>query len=213
MTNGGTFERYDGFNAPEDLTGDFIEGTIKSADGSEHIIYFRDYVKPGDAKHFFTREELDEEYPDATIINDEIGNLIVKEMIQAPKCPVIHFNKGDYDNCKNLNEYFNATADYIRNNYTKAAYAKFAKIAESEVSMITFPLEGVTYDNFNLVEFPVATADLLTEDPDPNANVKTDKYVKVMLGEETKYIDKAKLPYAKIRFNANAGKNLPYVPL
>jgi len=34
-----------------------------------------------------------------------------------------------------------------------------------------------------------------------------------MLGEETRYIDKAKLPYAKIRFNANAGKNLPYVCL
>lgn len=213
MTNGGTFEHYDGFNAPENVTGDFKEGTIKSADGSEYIVYFRDDAKSSDDKHFFTREELDEEYPDATIINDEIGNLIVKEMIQAPKYPVIHFNKGDYDNCKNLNEYFNATADYIRNNYTKAAYAQFAGIAESEVSMITFPLEGVTYDNFNLVEFPVATADLLTEDPDPNADVKKDKYVKVMLGEETRYIDKAKLPYAKIRFNAGAGANLPYVCL
>lgn len=94
----------------------------------------------------------------------------------------------------------------------------YSGLSKSEVSMIKFPEEpevlrnesgeiNHNYGNFTAITIPVAKADLLDEDPDPEALTKDNKYVKVMHGDEEKYILKSKLPHMRVKWNAN----YPYV--
>lgn len=53
----------------------------------------------------------------------------------------------------------------------------------------------------------IATDDLLTFDPDPNAKLKDDKFVKVLAGGEVRFVNKTKLPYVKTRWNSDR----PYI--
>lgn len=217
MTGGKSITLYDGFNSPSTLDGDFTELT----DGYGNTIYVK-------SDNLLTKESIDAAYPNATITNDENGNVIVKEKIEAPKYPIISFSKSLYTNCKTLDEYFTITANYINTTYTKEKYAQFSGLDESQVSMIKFPDETFEgkYHNFTAITIPVATADLLDSDPDPNVPTKDDKYVKVLVVDSTgensessgdssepqyveKYIAKSKLPHMRIKRNAN----YPYVCL
>ncbi len=156
-------------------------------------------------------------------IGSTTGNLVVTELIQAPEYPIISFTKDLYTDCKTLADYFTITANYINSTYTKEKYMQATELSENEVSMIRFPDDevlrnasgiipnpntaGLTYGNFTTITIPVATADLLDKDPDPDALTKDNKYVKVMLGDEEKYIAKSKLPHMRVKWNAN----YPYV--
>ena len=217
ITGNSSITRYDGFNAPSPFECGYLKGT----DGYGNTIY----VKQGD---LIARETVDATYPsnkNFTITEDEDGNLTVTGKINAPQYPIISFTKDLYTNCKTLDEYFEKTAEYINSNYTKAKYAQYAGIDESAVSMIKFPEEkevirdasgkiinNPDYDNFTAIRIPVATADLLDSDPDPDVPTKDNKYVKVMLlveptGDSSepqyveKYIAKSKLPHMRIKRN------------
>ena len=221
MTNGKFFEHYDGFNASEIMHGNFSKGT----DGSGYTVYFDSEV----SATLKTKEELNNLYKGeefTTLEDGSTGNLTVKEKIKAPQYPVISFTKDLYTNCKTLEEYFAITANYINTTYTKEKYMQYSGLSEDKVSMIKFPEEnevlrnasgiianpntaGLNYGNFTAVTIPVATADLLDADPDPDALTKDNKYVKVMLGNEEKYIAKSKLPHIRVKWNSN----FPYVCL
>jgi len=195
---------YDGFEK-KTLFGNFSEGT----DGSGQTIYYHDY-------NLLDKEtEIDNnsKYKDSTITLDEKGNVLIKEMIQAPKYPVLNFNKDLYTGLTNLADYFDATREYIRTNYTKEKYAQLMGLNVSEVAMLTFPDEKDNkynkYGNFTGVEFPVPNDEniLLDTDPDSNVAAKDDVYVKVMLGDTPKYINKSYLPYFRVKYN----EHYPYV--
>ena len=198
---GSGFLRWDGFNEPSQFSG----GCVKYTDGYDNELYF----KPG-KNNFVTHESIVAKYPalNFTLSEDDGGTILVTERL--PEYPVISFPKAFFAECTTLDEYFARTAEYIKSVYTDKIkeYAAFRGIAVSEVSMIKFPdEENATYKNFTAIEIPVATADLLDEDPDPDAAAKDDKYVKVMLGDTPKYIAKSKLPHVRIKRNAN----YPYV--
>ena len=195
-----SFTQYDGFNTPETFEAGYLEGT----DIYGNTIYVK-------STKLSTMEELEQDYANCKFVTDtETGEVSVYEEL-ASEYPIISFTKDLYTNCNTLDEYFAKTAEYINSNYTKAKYAQYAGIDESQVSMIKFPDEtfGTNYHNFTAVSIPVKTADLLDSDPDPNASVKDDKYVKVMLGEAEKYIHKSKLPHMRIKRN----EYYPYVCL
>lgn len=222
MTGNGSITLYDGFNAPSSFDCGFGEFT----DGYGNTIY----VKQGD---LIARETVDAAHKtDATITEDASGNITVKEKIDAPQYPIISFTKDLYTNCTTLDQYFATTAEYINSTYTKEKYMAFSGLSASQVSMIKFPEEkevirdasgkiinNPDYDNFTAITIPVATADLLDSDPDPDVPTKDNKYVKVMLlvqptsdGSESsgdssepqyveKYIAKSKLPHMRIKRN------------
>ena len=201
MLGNKAIELYDGFNAPKD----FECGFVKGLDSEEQTAYFRE-------DDLLTKEEIDALYDeDATVtVDGTTGNIKVTDVIDAPRQPVISFTKDYYKDCTTLADYFTLTAEYINSTYTKEKYMQFTGLSEDKVSEITFPDDKYAngkYGNFTAITIPVATADLLDTDPDPTAAPKDDKYVKVMLGEEVKYIAKAKLPYTRIKRNAN----YPYV--
>ena len=210
MTKGKSVWKYDGFNAMTTFTGNYTKGT----DGYGNTVYYK-------SADLLTKEKIEETYKDATITYDGTsGNITVQQIPKAPQYPVISFTKDLYTGCTTLAEYFAKTAEYINANYTKEKYMAYSGLSESEVSMIKFPEENETlinasgeithnYGNFTDITIPVATADLLPSDPDPDALTKDNKYVKVMLGNEEKYIAKSKLPHMRVKRNSE----YPYVCL
>ncbi|MBQ4405348.1 MAG: pilus assembly protein [Selenomonadaceae bacterium] len=185
MTNGGTFELYDGFNTPQNFKGDFITGI----DGGGYTIYFKN-------ADLFTKEEIDNTYKNATILIDETtGNLTVKELIPAPKRILLNYSKEDstkYE-VKNANGVHDENATFAA--YVNATYKKtfktFSGLSDSEITAVTFPNE-----NYN-----EATATYYVESTDVSDTAIDANYVKVKVGDADKYIDKANLPYVKVRTN------------
>ena len=203
MTNRQPIYRWDGFNEKTEFRGNYTEGV----DGYGNTIYVK-------SANLLTLEDIRRDNNGCKELTEaDNGTIKYYENFVVPEYPVIGFTKEMYKDCKTLADYFQITADYINATYTKENYAKFAGIAESEVSMIKFPDEKDSYygkyGNFTAVTIPVATADLKDADPDPDAAAKDDKYVKVMLGDTPKYIAKQKLPYMQVKWNAN----YPYVCL
>lgn len=203
MTNRQPIYLWDGFNDMTEFRGNYTELT----DGYGNTIYAH-------MEDLLTLEDIRRDNKGCTELTEaNNGTIKYYENFVVPEYPVISFTKDMYANCTTLADYFQITADYINSTYTKANYAKFAGIAESQVSMIKFPDEKDIYygkyGNFTAVTIPVATADLLDDDPDPDAAAKDDKYVKVMLDDTAKYIAKQKLPYMQVKWNAN----YPYVCL
>ncbi|MBE8952376.1 MAG: hypothetical protein SR1Q7_04440 [Quinella sp. 1Q7] len=204
MTNRQPIYLWDGFNDMTEFRGNYTELT----DGYGNTIYAH-------MEDLLTLEDIrsaNSGYKEVTEANN--GTIQYYENFVVPEYPVISFPKELYANCTTLAEYFQITADHINSTYTKENYAKFAGIAESQVSMIKFPDEKDSYygkyGNFTAVTIPVATADLKDTDPDPGVAPKDDKYVKVMLDDTTpKYIAKQKLPHIKIRWN----EHTPFVCL
>ena len=229
MRGNDSIKLYDGFNEMEDLPGNFEAGR----DGYGQTVFFHDNENDTD-DGVLTKEQIAAFHgKNATITTDPTtGNLVVTELIQAPEYPIISFTKDLYTGCKTLADYFTITANYINSTYTKEKYMQATELSENEVSMIRFPDEpevlrnasgiipnpntaGLTYGNFTTITIPVATADLLNEDPDPETLTKDNKYVKVLRkivvdGKEAfeeKYIAKSKLPHMRVKWNAN----YPYV--
>lgn len=204
MTNRQPILLWDGFNDMTEFRGNYTELT----DGYGNTVYVdkTDLLSLTDIRN--ATDGYTEELTEA-----DNGRIKYYKKFVVPEYPVITFTKDLYTNCTTLDEYFAATAEHIKSTYTKENYAKFAEIAESQVSMIKFPDEKDSYyhkyGNFTDVTIPVATADLKEDDPDPDAAAKDDKYVKVMLGDTPKYIAKQKLPYMRVKWNAN----YPYVCL
>ena len=189
MTSNNVFELYDGFNKSKRFRGNYTAGI----DGNDNTVYFK-------TDNLVTRSKLDTIYPNNDMTaNEKTGDISVYEELPVNKQAVISFAGFNYDDCSTLAEYYTKTAAHVNSTYTKDKFKQFTGLTDDKVSMITFPNE----DNNNTdLTIPVATADLLDNDPDPTAAPKDDKYVKVMVdGITPKYIEKAKLPYVKIRRN------------
>lgn len=86
-----------------------------------------------------------------------------------------------------------------------AALEKYRNVGDADIVRITFPNDG--YNNTR--SYAVVKSDLLDTDPDPNVTPNKDNYVAVVADNETKYIAKKNLPYAKVKREGY----YPYVPV
>ena len=201
-TNGKTFQLYDGFNEynefkkvdkskaetmnPKPATGDFDIGI----DGMGQTVFFHS----GD---LLTKEQVQEEYPNATIITDEKGNVTVMDKIDAPKRLLLNYTKADSNTYEV--KYENGTHDenktfaaYVNATY-KEKYKTVSGLNDSQITAVSFPAE-----NYN-----ETTAIYYVANEYVSASKVNDNYVKVLVNGSTMYADKTKLPYVKVRFNAN----------
>ena len=115
-------------------------------------------------------------------------------------------------------EYVKGLSGYTDDDYV-AALMKYRNITDaSKIVRVNFPTSytyregtGKTATIYNNTQsYAVVESDLLTDDPDPNANDKDDKYVPVITSNgDTKYIAKTNLPYVKV-FRSG---NYCYVPV
>ena len=189
MTRGNSFVHWDGFNAPKTYIGNFTAGT----DGLQNTVYF----KLDDLKD---RSEVGKAHSSkVTITEDNAGNLIVREKLSVNEYILLEYTKDDHNTyCLEENGKVNENktfAAYVNATY-KEKFKTFHGLTNDEITAVTFPDENY---NETTATYWVATADLLNYDPDPGAAPKDDKYVKVMVGDSPKYIDKSKLPYVKVR--------------
>ena len=190
MTNGDFFEHYDGFNASEIIRGNFSKGISKSADDSENTVYFH-------SDNLFTKTEIDNLYAGREITPLEdgtTGNLTIKEKIKAPEYLWLDYSKSDHDKYAvtengqiNENKTFGA---YVNATY-KEKFKTCSGLSDSEISAVNFPDE-----NYN-----ETTATYYVKSTDVSSTAVDANYVKVLVGGETKYVDKRKLPYVKVRTN------------
>ena len=187
MTNNSKFYLYDGFNTPTLFRGNYIEGT----DGNSNTVYF----KPDD---LLDRDEIDPNYlaEDTTITEDSAGNVVVREKLKVNHYILLNYTKADHDTYAvtedgKLNE--NKTfAAYVNATY-KEKYKAVSGLSDSQITAVSFPNE-----NYN-----ETTATYYVDSRYISSNKENDNYVKVLVNGETKYADKTKLPYVKVRFNAN----------
>ena len=202
LTNKGTITLYDGFNPTSTLKGDCRKGT----DGNGNEVY----VREADLVDISDIEEMGE---NITVTSDDNGKISVYKKIQAPKYILLDYTKADsqtYEVIENGKHNENKTfAAYINDTY-KEKFKKFSGLDDDKISAVTFPNENY---NETTATYWVATSDLLDSDPDPNAAMADDTYVKVVVkikndevmeDEAIKYVDKRKLPYAKVRVNQEA---------
>ena len=188
MTNGKFFEHYDGFNKSEIMHGNFLEAT----DGKGQTIYFDSNLP----SKFKTKAELDTLYggEEFTQLTDESGNITVKEKIKAPEYLWLDYSKSDHDKYAvtengqiNENKTFGA---YINATY-KEKFKTANKLDDSQITAVNFPDE-----NYN-----ETTATYYVKSTDVSDTAVDANYVRVLVGGETKYVDKRKLPYVKVRTN------------
>ena len=184
MTGGSRVTLWDGFNATTELEGNYTEGT----DGNDNTVYF----KPDD---LYTREELDELYPDATKTTDGTSKVLtVKETPQAPKYILLNYTKADSADCEVMtdgqHDENKTFAEYINQTY-KDKFMAYSGLSDSEITAINFPEENY---NETTATYYVATADL-------SETKKDDNYVKVVADGEERYVDKKNLPYVLVRTN------------
>lgn len=194
MKNGFTF--YDGFNAPSNFEGGYSEFInpveLVDADGNKkepNIIYAR----PNDIE-IFTEDEINNLNEGAPKL--DIGNGLVSfyDALPIPKYIFVNYTKADHDKYKvdengkvNENRTF---ANFINATY-KEKFIAFSGLTDSQISAVHFPNENY---NETTATYYVATSDL-------SDTQKDDSYVKVMVGNATKYVEKNKLPYVKVRTN------------
>ena len=187
MTSGNSFVHWDGFNAPKTYIGNYTEGT----DGLQNTVYFN-------PDKLISRSQIDTQYPETDeneINEDSAGNLIVRETIKATRYILLEYTKDDHntylvtddDGKVNENKTF---AAYVNATY-KEKFKAFHKLTDdSKITAVTFPNENY---NETTATYYVKTEDL--------ADSPANDYVKVMVGDSTKYVDKSKLPYVKVRTN------------
>ncbi len=187
MTNNSKFYLYDGFNTPTLFRGNYVEGT----DGNSNTVYF----KPDD---LLDRNEIDPNYlaEDTTITEDGSGNVVVREKLKVNNYILLNYTKADHDTYAvtedgKLNE--NKTfAAYVNATY-KEKYKTVSGLSDSQITAVSFPDE-----NYN-----ETTATYYVDSRYVSSNKENDNYVKVLVNGSTMYADKKKLPYVKVRFNAN----------
>ena len=202
MTNNGKVTLYDGFNPTSIFKGDCIKGT----DGNDNEVY----VHKDD---LLAEEKINEIYEEYDKPTDDSGNISVYKQLVPPKYILIDYTKADsqtYEIIEGGKHNENKTfAAYINDTY-KEKFKKFSGLDDDKISAVTFPDENY---NETTATYWVATSDLLDSDPDPNAAMADDTYVKVVVkikndevmeDEAIKYVDKRKLPYAKVRVNKEA---------
>ncbi len=200
LTNKGTITLYDGFNPTSTLKGDCRKGT--DGNGNEVYVHKNDLL---------TKRKFDKFYNDKIKLTDETTGIVsVYEEFQAPKYILLDYTKADsqtYEVIENGKHNENKTfAAYINDTY-KEKFKKFSGLDDDKISAVTFPNENY---NETTATYWVATLDLLDSDPDPNAAMADDTYVKVVVkikndevmeDEAIKYVEKRKLPYVKVRIN------------
>ena len=185
MTKGKNVTLYDGFNPTETFKGDCIEGT----DGNGNTVYVHknDLLDKDDIDDFV--ESLGET-ADQTFDSNSIS---VYNQLPIPKYILVNYTQADSQaySVKEKNGKHNEIktfAAYINATY-KETFKDFSKLDDSQITAITFPDEN--YNETTAVYY-VATADL-------HNSSQGDSDVKVLADGVTKYVDKAKLPYFKVR--------------
>ncbi|MBE8955453.1 MAG: hypothetical protein SR2Q5_07320 [Quinella sp. 2Q5] len=218
LTNGSSFELNDGFHAPTTFAGNCIE----VVDSYGNTLYvkredlldsqtvnkkFKACTKTEDTTTGTVTFNYAEGYSTGTEAEDELkgGNHII-----------VSFKKDDFNFLKDEDvyktkspeslEHYHAATNRIFNDSYKEKFKAFTGLTDDEITSITFPDENGK--DTGLIVW-VAKDDLLEFDPDPDAAVKDDKYVKVISDGKDRFINKSLLPYVKIRRNGN----YPYVCL
>ncbi|MBE8950510.1 MAG: hypothetical protein SR3Q1_07920 [Quinella sp. 3Q1] len=176
---------FDGFNEPSKFNAGFTKGT----DGNSNTVYF----KPDE---LLDRSDIDSNYSDVTITEDDSGNVVVREKITVNHYILLNYTKADHDKYAvtengilNENKTF---AAYVNATY-KEKYKTVSGLNDSQITAVSFPAE-----NYN-----ETTAIYYVANEYVSASKVNDNYVKVLVNGSTKYADKTKLPYVKVRFNAN----------
>lgn len=187
MTGNTTFKLYDGFNEMKDFTGNFTEGT----DSNGNTVYF----KPNELPDL---DKLNQDYPEENFtITEDNGKVVVRENSQANHYILLNYTKADHDKYTviddngKLNE--NKTfAAYI--NYTyKEKYKAVSGLSDDKITAVTFP-EDENTKNYN-----ETTAIYWVENTSLSSTKTNSNYVKVLVNGSTMYVDKAQLPYVKVR--------------
>lgn len=181
MKNG--FTLYDGFNAPSKFNGGYIE--VSNTDARTLYILSQDILN---------HDEILALNEGAQEVDTGNGLVSFYEEMQAPQYIFVNYTKNDHnqylvteDNKVNENKTF---AAYINATY-KEKFKAFSGLTDSQISAVSFPDENY---NETTATYYVATSDL-------SDTQKDDSYVKVMVGNATKYVEKNKLPYVKVRTN------------
>ncbi|MBE8953116.1 MAG: hypothetical protein SR1Q7_08230, partial [Quinella sp. 1Q7] len=176
---------FDGFNEPSKFNAGFTKGT----DGNSNTVYF----KPDE---LLDRSDIDSNYSDVTITEDDSGNVVVREKITVNHYILLNYTKADHDKYAvtengilNENKTF---AAYVNATY-KEKYKTVSGLNDSQITAVSFPAE-----NYN-----ETTAIYYVANEYVSASKVNDNYVKVLVNGSTMYADKTKLPYVKVRFNAN----------
>ena len=191
MTGNGKITLYDGFNPTQKFKGNCIEGI----DGYGNTVY----VHKDDLYDIDAVNKVIEKFG-ATPEQDSNGTIPVYDE-QPTKYLFINYTKADsefyeqrgentaHDENKTFAAYINATY--------KETFMSFSGLNEAEITAVNFPDEN---NNETTATYYVKTDDLCDTS-------KGDNYVKVLADGVTKYVDKTKLPYVKIR----TGKDYFYV--
>ena len=181
MKNG--FILYDGFNAPSKFNGGYME--VSSADNTDKKIYVL-------AKDILNHDEVVALNEGAQEVDTDNGLISFYEEMHAPKYIFVNYTKADH------NQYLVTEGGNVNENKTFAAYINatykekfkaFSGLTDSQISAVSFPDEN--YNETTAIYY-VATSDL-------SDTKKNDSYVKVMVDGTTKYVEKNKLPYVKVR--------------
>ena len=142
------------------------------------------------------RSDIDSNYSDVTITEDDSGNVVVREKITVNHYILLNYTKADHDKYAvtengilNENKTF---AAYVNATY-KEKYKTVSGLKDSQITAVSFPAE-----NYN-----ETTAIYYVANEYVSASKVNDNYVKVLVNGSTMYADKTKLPYVKVRFNAN----------
>ena len=185
MKNG--FILYDGFNAPSKFNGGYIE--VSSADNTDKKLYVL-------AKDILDHDEVVALNEGAQEIDSGNGIISFYEEMHAPKYIFVNYTKADH------NQYLVTEGGNVNENKTFAAYINatykekfktFSELTDSQISAVSLPDEN--YNETTAIYY-VATSDI-------SDTKKNDSYVKVTVDGTTKYVEKNKLPYVKVRTNKN----------
>ncbi|MBR0260636.1 MAG: hypothetical protein IJQ85_02470 [Selenomonadaceae bacterium] len=193
MTRDGSFVRYDGFNTPETFEAGYLEGT----DGYGNTIYVKQ-------DNLFDMSELETIYPNTsttnestyTITEEEDGNLTVTGKIEATHRLLLEYTKADseaYEVIENGKHNENKTFAAYVNAIYEDKFKTYTGLNDSQIVAVKFPNKN--YNETTATYYVENSTDVI-KDSSPN-----DDYVEVLINGETKYIDKANLPYVKVRVN------------
>lgn len=182
MINNNIVRLYDGFNKSYTFKGDYTKGL----DGKGQYVYYHD------DDHLTTKEQIDTKHKDGTItVDGTTGNIVVKELVQAPKRLLLEYTKADseeYEVMENGKHNENKTFAAYVNATCKEKFKAFHELDDSQIVAVTFPDEN--YNETTATYY--VKADVLKDN-------YQDGYVKVKVGDTDKYVDQKNLPYVKVR--------------
>ena len=151
------------------------------------------YVKKSDTISENDFKDLIKENKYSVDENTYPGYSILFEKIEAPHRPIISVSKEAAQNYGSFTEYVNAT--YYNN------FKAYSGLSDEEIAIVTIPEEGYTGTPEYYAVEDAALKESTPTDSDGVTYVKVLKKV-VVDDEETaveRYVDKAKLPYVKVR--------------